>query len=319
MEGYLEVLAREAELRKRTQTAGSVYLGGGSPSVLNLRQLERLAEALRACCAWAGDAEFTIEVNPEDITAELLRGYRALGINRLSIGAQSFRDEDLRFLQRPHDAAGSRAAVEMALEMGFSNISIDFIIGLPGQELRHLEESFAVLAQLPAPHVSAYILEGVEGVGNDQERDSRLYFYTVGRLGELGYRHYEVSNFCKPGLEARHNLKYWRNEEYVGLGVSASGFTGGVDYRNVGDLKRYREKVEAGCLPVEEENRHDVALRGIITGLRLLEGVPEGCFAGYSGVLDFLIKNRMLVRRGGRIAVARGKILLLNEILGYFV
>jgi len=316
---YLEHLAREMRLRRDPGLPiDTVYIGGGSPSLLTAQQLGSVLAAAASNYRLAKNAEITLEANPEDLSLPLLKGFRSAGINRLSIGAQSFQERDLRFLKRTHSAAQGALAVELALDAGFANLSLDLIIGLETQTRKSMELNFRRIEKFKPAHVSVYILEGVPRPIAD-ERDARLYFQARQSLLDLGYRQYEVSNFCRPGRASRHNLKYWRNEPYIGLGASAAGYLDGVDYHNCSDLKKYGAAVAGGKLPQIKTRQMDPDQRRIITGLRLLDGIPDSAFKPFSAPTDFLLSEGFLVRRGQNIAVPPDKILLLNEILGYFV
>lgn len=300
----------------------TVYIGGGSPSLLSAGQVSRLLAAAAKVFSLSGRAEITLEANPEDLSLPMLRELRAAGINRLSVGSQSFQDRDLRFLGRRHSAAQAIQALAMANDAGFANISLDLIIGLPTQTPKSMEANFRVIAALAPAHVSVYILENVpRPVSGDSspERDARLYFQARAALLGLGFEHYEVSNFSRPGWASRHNLKYWRLEPYVGLGPSAAGYLDGTDYRNFSNLKKYETAVQSGKLPLARTKQLDPAKRRIITGLRLLKGIPSAAFASFPSATDFLLHEGFLVRLGKNIAVPPERILLLNEILGYFV
>jgi oxygen-independent coproporphyrinogen-3 oxidase len=286
--------------------------------VLAASQVHGILDAMARNFRLAPAAEITLEANPEDVTLHWLRGIREAGVNRLSLGVQSFADRDLRFLRRTHDAGQARRAVATARDAGFANVGIDLIIGLETQSAGSMEANYRAIAALRPGHVSVYILEGVSR-SVDDERDARLYFQARRRLLELGFRHYEVSNFCRPGRASRHNLKYWRMEPYIGLGASAAGYLGGRDYRNIRDLRRYGAALTHAKLAEARTRQLDPAKRRIITGLRLLEGIPSSAFAPFSAASDFLISEGFLARRGRNIAVPAERILLLNEILGYFV
>lgn len=318
-ETYIDALTKEIQLRDNPDTVDTVYIGGGSPSLLSEKQISAVADTLYEYFNVGDSIEFTIEVNPEDVTAEKLNAYRNVGINRLSIGTQSFCPGDLSYLKRTHTMEQSLAAVETALETGFSNINLDFIISLPTQDKKTLAESFSILQKYDIPHISAYILEDVEEGEEKSLRDNELYFFTVEHLTGLGYVHYEVSNFCKPGFYSRHNRKYWENESYIGVGLSASGYENGEDYGNARSFKGYFGKLENGLMPRVEVTRRDADLRGSVMGLRLLEGIKEDYFKNYPEPLEFLLSNGLLIRKKGNIAINPEKILLLNEILTYFV
>lgn len=300
-------------------TIDTIYIGGGSPSLLNESQISKIAAGLYKHFSISDGLEFTIELNPEDVTPAKLKAFRKVGINRLSIGTQSFVPGDLHYLKRTHNVQQSLTAIEKALDAGFTNINTDFIISLPTQNLETLANNLSVLEKYNIPHISAYILEEVEDGEEKNIRDEALYFFTVDYLNSLGYIHYEVSNFSKKGCQCRHNLKYWKNKDYIGVGLSASGYENRLDYKNTENLEEYFAKINTGCLPRAEVNRGDANFRGIVVGLRLLEGIPVIHFAKYPGELELLLANGFLIRKGNKIAVAPEKILLLNEILTYFV
>jgi oxygen-independent coproporphyrinogen-3 oxidase len=320
---WLQHLGLEMRLRRDPERCiDTVYFGGGSPSLLDPGRVAVLIEAAAAHFNVSNRAEITLETNPEDLSLSLLKSLRAAGINRLSIGVQSFQERDLRFLKRTHTATQALRAMTMAHDAGFANVSVDQIIGLPTQTEKSMALNSAAIQALDPAHVSVYILERVPlkrpplGGG---DRDARLYANARQSLVALGFEHYEVSNFCRPGHSSRHNLKYWRMEPYIGLGPSAAGFVDGVDYRNCADLKEYNAALGNGKLPLVITKQMDPAKRRIITGLRLLDGIPASAFKFFSTPTDFLLSEGFLVRRGPNIAVPPEKILLLNEILGYFI
>lgn len=316
---YLGYLAREIRRRRDPGLLlDTVYIGGGSPSLLTPPQISAMLETTAKNFPIDKKSEITLEANPEDLAASQLRACRRAGVNRLSIGVQSFQDRDLRCLKRTHSATQALQAMEQARQVGFTNISLDLIIGLETQTSRSMERNFRQIETLKPAHVSVYILEGVPRQAAD-ERDARLYFQARQSLLDLGYDHYEVSNFCRPGKASRHNLKYWKNQPYIGLGPSAAGFLDGRDYRNHPDLKKYYAGLDKGILPEQKTAPLPAALRRIITGLRLLDGIPASAFKSFPAPSDFLLTEGFLVRKGKNIAVPPQKILLLNEILGYFI
>jgi oxygen-independent coproporphyrinogen-3 oxidase len=319
VERYVDALVKEIRLRaSRDNLVDSLYLGGGSPSLLQERQVAAITQAVEENFKLDRSLEYTMEMNPEDISPAQLRYLKEIGVNRLSIGTQSFIQADLDYLKRTHQVHHSRQAVEYALEAGFSNLNLDFIISLPGQTRESLKDNFSILSAVDIPHVSAYLLEEVEESEEKYARDHDLYFFTREFLCCRGYTHYEVSNFSKPGFQSRHNRKYWENKSYIGAGLSASGYENGVDYKNTTDFNDYFEKIAHRQLPQEEENRPDLGVRRIVMGLRLLKGIPAVYFKKYREPSDFLLSGGFLIHNGKRIAVNPGKILLLNEILTYF-
>jgi oxygen-independent coproporphyrinogen-3 oxidase len=326
---YIKYLLKEIRLRKNHElVVDTIYVGGGSPSLLKTGQLQSIMESVNRNFHLAANAEITLEANPEDITKQQLKAFRGLGINRLSIGVQSFQEQDLRFLKRNHSAAQAVQAIAMARDANFANVNIDLIIGLESQTLKSLELNFRVIEALKPTHISVYILEGVPlkrpplgGVSRSKndDRDVRLYFHARQNLLNMNYQHYEVSNYCLPGKVSRHNLKYWQNRPYIGVGASAAGFLDGRDYRNHSDLKKYYAALKQGKLPQTRIKQMDPVRRQIITGLRLLEGIPAAAFKPFAAATDFLLKEGFLIRRSRNLAVPPEKILLLNEILGYFI
>ncbi|MGE5340046.1 MAG: radical SAM family heme chaperone HemW [Candidatus Omnitrophota bacterium] len=324
-ERYVKALVRELKLHTNPcYLVDTVYIGGGSPSLLNGRQIIEIMDAVCANFQTTPSMECTFEMNPEDVTRDQLRILKENGFNRLSIGVQSFVPEDLRYLKRTHSVQQSLDAIDNALDNGFTNLNIDFIISLPTQTKESLTKNFSNLQTFSAmknyeiPHVSAYLLEEVEEGEAREERDHEFYFFTREQLGNLGYDQYEISNFSKPGFRSRHNLKYWKNLPYIGTGLSASGFEHGLDYKNTVKLKVYFDKIDQGVLPKVDVKRQNPSLRRIVMGLRLLEGIPEAYFNDYKEELDFLLDNHMLIRHEGNISVNPEKLLILNEILTHF-
>jgi oxygen-independent coproporphyrinogen-3 oxidase len=315
----LEHLGREIRLRSDPRlSVDTVYFGGGSPSLMSAGQASGLLGAVARNFALSSRAEITLEANPEDLIPARLKELRRAGINRLSVGAQSFQERDLRFLKRTHDAGQGRRALETARDAGLANVSLDLIIGLPTQTKKSMEANLRVIETTKPAHVSVYILEGVPHPADDS-RDAHLYFQARQALLGFGFEHYEVSNFCRPGKASRHNLKYWRMEPYIGIGPSAAGYLDGTDYRNISDLKKYASAVGSGKLPLARTKPLDPAQRRIITGLRLIEGIPAPALEPFAANRNLLLSEGFLVRRGRNIAVPAEKILLLNEILGYFI
>ena len=239
MDGYTDIMnSRIAEWGDRLRrTMTSVYFGGGTPSLLGAERLSSILAAVRRSFGIADDAEITVEVNPTsggDLDYALLR---SAGFNRLSVGMQSANDNELKSLGRRHRAKDVGNAVSAAKNAGFDNISLDVMLAIPGQTAKSLDVTLDRCAELGASHVSAYILKIEEGTRFYNERDklglftedeqAAMYEHTVRRLAELGYEQYEISNFARDGLVSRHNMLYWHDEEYLGLGPSAHSFIDG--------------------------------------------------------------------------------------------
>lgn len=211
----------------------TLYFGGGTPSLLSPAQLERLITAANPLPG----AEITLEANPETLTPQKLRGFRAAGANRLSLGVQTAHDASLRRLGRPHTAAQSRLALQMAADAGFDNISGDIMLALPEYTRQEFDDTLALLKNGGVSHISAYLLKIEPGTPfgrrppqhlPDEDAQADTYLYAVARLAEEGFAQYEISNFARPGRESRHNLLYWNCEDYLGLGPAAHSCMGGV-------------------------------------------------------------------------------------------
>lgn len=316
---YLNYLQKEVHLRQNPQyIIDSIYLGGGSPSLLSPSELEVLVDTIRKHFSIAPGAEITMEMNPEDINRESLRIFSSIGINRVSLGVQSFIEEDLHFLTRSHTPRQNLSAIHDLKDFEITNINLDFIIGLPGQTQADLEKNYGIAKEQNISHISAYLLEGLPE-SEDHVHQHNLYHFSRKMLKSLGYQHYEVSNYGQRGLYCKHNLKYWRNQEYIGLGLSASGFEDNMDYQNHDDLYDYMEKIKRHCLPIKSLNRMDLTRRAIITGLRLLRGIPLSSFSSHEKVLDQLVSDGLVQKTQTRVKVNPEKILVLNEILKEFL
>jgi oxygen-independent coproporphyrinogen-3 oxidase len=252
------------ELRKQPHPINTIYLGGGTPSQLTTAQLEQLfiyinkvygtKEGLSSC-------EVTMEMNPDDITVDSAGALPRLGINRVSMGSQTFNGERLRFLHRRHTAAQVSQAVKTLRDAGIWNISIDLMYGFPGETLDDWQHDIEAALALDVEHVSAYCLMieentplqrmGIETA--DEETERAMYEMLTDRLAAAGYEHYEISNFAKPGYRSCHNSNYWRDVPYIGLGAAAHSYDGHTRSWNVSDIHQYIEAVERGVVPDERE------------------------------------------------------------------
>jgi oxygen-independent coproporphyrinogen III oxidase len=279
-EPYVQRLVREAELSEFGNVAETIYLGGGTPSLLSA---DLLARVLRAAPLVAAK-EISIEVNPGTLSSGKVRAYGELGINRVSLGAQSLEDEDLKRAGRLHKASAVYSDFELLRSAGFSNINLDLIAGLPDQKLetwiRNLDSAIALRPE----HVSIYMLDHEErsawakvppGVPDESDFAD---FYTAAecRLDAAGYRHYEISNWALPGRECMHNLGYWSGLPYRGLGVGAHSYDGSRRFWNTASLTEYADRLDAGELPVSGEETLTPHLRleeAFMLGLRQADGV----------------------------------------------
>ncbi|MEI6883996.1 MAG: radical SAM family heme chaperone HemW [Bacteroidota bacterium] len=265
---FVEALLLEMDLQRNYlggRLVSTIYFGGGTPSVLEATELCLILSKLNETFSISPDAEITIEVNPDDVTAQNLESWLHTGINRLSIGVQSFSDKDLKYLGRIHSGKQSELALKLALEKGFSDLSADFIFGLPGQS----DDDFAInlerAVNLGIPHISAYSLtvepdtamavmirKGLLQEPDDEEQ-SRKFSFLMEYLRSRGYEHYEISNFCLPGYYSKHNSSYWTAEHYLGLGPSAHSFNGASRQWNVSGISKYCRQLSQGMDFFESE------------------------------------------------------------------
>ncbi len=290
---YVAALAREIADFARPDGApddvDTIYFGGGTPSLLAPAHIARIIEAVRARFRVTDDAEATLELNPGTVTPEGLREFRAAGVNRASFGLQTFDDRALRQLGRVHTAADARRTFADLHDAGFANISFDLIAGLPGQTLADWSHNLDEALQLRPAHLSLYLLEVHEGTPladqlrrgmwpqPDADVAAEMYQLLLERTHDAGYEHYEISNFCRPGYESRHNLKYWTNAPYYGFGSSAHSYDGErVRWSNERDAARYVELIGTTGSAVVETialNEHEAGAEALFLGLRLMRGV----------------------------------------------
>ena len=286
---YVEALCNEMRLRKDYigGTFNTVYLGGGTPSLLAADELATLFHYIYKVYAVAPDAEVTMECNPDDVTPGFAEMLTRLPVNRVSMGAQTFSDARLRFLRRRHTAGEVSRAVSLLRRAGIGNISIDLMFGFPGETLDEWSADITVALALGVEHISAYSLMYEEGTplaamleqGRVEEADDELsramYDTLVQRLKAAGYEHYEISNFAKKGFRSRHNSSYWRQEPYIGLGAAAHSFDLKSRQWNVADIRKYIASTTNGSVPFERETLDkDTTFNDIVTtALRTCEGI----------------------------------------------
>ena len=286
--------ALEEELRARSSEFGqelveTIYLGGGTPSVLQIDELKSLLNIIATFYQVSPEAEITMEANPDDLSQAKLTVLREAGFNRLSMGVQSFSEPDLKLMNRRHGVMQAVQSVRWAKSAGFSNLSIDLIYGLPNQNLEEWERNVRIAVELDVQHISAYHLTYHEGTvfydrlkeGILKELPDELSFQQfemlIKILTEAGFEHYEISNFCKPGLYSKHNSSYWKNRKYLGIGPSAHSFDLISRRWNVSSIEEYIEGVGNGKSYWESEilTEQDRYNDFIITGLRTTWGISE--------------------------------------------
>lgn len=270
VEAYIDCVARECAARREavigSERVGTLYVGGGTPSLLSSGQMHRLLDGLRRSADLSGVEELTVEVNPDDVTDELMSCFASEGVNRVSMGVQSFVDSELEFMGRRHNAAEALEALAAMRRAGIDNVSIDLIYGVPGQTMQSWQRSVEQAIATGAQHISAYSLSYEPGTrlwvmrrqGKVKETDDEtcvaMYSHLAGALKAAGYEHYEISNFAKPGFRSRHNSAYWNFTPYLGLGAAAHSYDGTSRSYNPSSIKQYVAAVsERGTAAVAEQ------------------------------------------------------------------
>lgn len=339
LDRFLTALLRECDLAAAAPwvagvTLDTLFLGGGTPSLLEPSQMAAVLGRIGARFRLEPGAEVTVECNPDDVTAERLAGYRRAGVSRISLGVQSLDDAILARLDRRHSASQARAAFGAAREAGFDNVSVDLIYGLPGLDVDAWTRTVREVLAWRPEHVSAYALALDEGSlwhaagvsGLPAEETVTAQYRTLARLAaEAGFEHYEISNYARAGRRSRHNQRYWRWEEYVALGPGACGFLGQVRYGNVKPVERYCTLVEAGALPLlshEVLTERQALAERLILGLRTCDGVPAEWLAERCAlergrlpdVLDAWRERGLLAERDGRVRLTEDGFLLSDAL-----
>ena len=330
---YVEALIAEARLRKAElngKPVKTLYMGGGTPSQLPLPLLARLIDGLKATLDLNAVQEFTLEANPDDVTPEWSAAVRALGVNRVSMGVQSFQDAVLRLVGRRHTARQAIDAVASLRHAGIDNISIDLIYGLPGQRLETWAESVRQAVDLRPQHISAYGLTYEPGTRLWQQRECGevveasedqyldMYRILVGLLRVAGYEHYEISNFALPGYRSRHNSSYWNETPYLGLGAAAHSYDGTMRRSNPADLCGYIRRITSGQPACQVEDlawweRYD---ERVMLGLRTADGVDAHRLRsdfGDKAWAHFVSEARRHIDAGNMICTDDGRYILTSE------
>ena len=319
---YLQALEQEfALLRQRLYQKDNVrdteskfaprtiYIGGGTPTALNANQLEKLLKIVQKYVAVAEAEEFTVEMNPGTVDREKLLLLQQAGVNRLSVGVQSFDDHCLKKIGRIHTAQEAADTIELAHNLGFGNISLDLIYGLPQQDREILTQSVERALTLPVQHISIYGLQLEEGTAFQRMADmgklqlptdelvEAMHDYIVEKLPEAGYQRYEISNYALPGYESKHNLSYWQDVDYLGLGSGAHSYWQGTRYENPSSIDDYISALEAGRLPAsleEQVDRQAHMEEYCFLGLRTASGIDKNLFQQKFGVDLFTVYGRTI-------------------------
>ena len=330
---YLSAMRLEAFCYKdsfKDRLFESIYIGGGTPTTLSRKQLKRVLDIISDNFHAAGDAEITVEANPNTITGENLQYLIERGTNRLSIGVQSFKDHILKTLGRLHTAGQAMAAVSIARRSGVKNLSIDLIYGIPGQRIKDWEDTLLQAIALKPEHISAYGLSLDEGSFFMQEAGAgrialpgedlvaRMYERAIAVLADSGYGHYEISNFALPGFECRHNMNYWERGEYLGLGPGAWSFISNRRYHAIADAREYVRRLGAGGSVLEEEETvgcDQAATESLMLRLRTSAGIDLVRYEREYGTSAYerIAKNLHELRDAGLFQVRGNRLQLTNR------
>lgn len=341
----IEGLKKELETRASelaSEEINTIYLGGGTPSVLLIDELKDILQTIRQNYRVSPEAEITMEANPDDLSQAILSAIRGIGFNRLSMGVQSFSESDLKLMNRRHGVMQAIQSVKWAKKAGFSNISIDLIYGLPNQTLEEWERNVRIAVELDVQHISAYNLTYHEGTvfydrlkkGILKELPDELslqqFEMLIRILKEAGFEHYEISNFCKPGLYSQHNSSYWKSKKYLGIGPSAHSFDVQTRRWNVSSVSGYLDGVENNKPYSESEilTEQDRYNDYIITGLRTIWGISEEVIktefsaqylVHFQKVRDENIHSGHVLNASGKICLSPEGLFISDKIMADFM
>lgn len=327
---YLDRLDEEVDMYYKSDIVNTIYIGGGTPSCLNIDELERLLEITNKFKK-SKSVEFTIEVNIEDINIDKINLFKKYNINRISIGIQTFNKKHLKLLNRYHEYEDVYNKINLLKNNGFNNINIDLIYAIENETIEELKEDLDLYLKLDINHISCYSLMidkntklYIDKVKNiDEELDTKMYKFIENYLEEKGYNHYEISNYSKSNFESKHNLTYWNNSFYYGFGLGASGYIKNTRYTNTKNLNKYFTSFER---EVEYLDKNDIIEYEMILGLRKFKGVNKHDFKNKYGLsiydafdIENLILNKMLIDDGTHIYINKDYMYVSNEILTNFI
>jgi oxygen-independent coproporphyrinogen-3 oxidase len=342
-DAYLHALVQEIERSADGTPADTIYFGGGTPSLLDPHEIARLVSACRDGFDVTADAEVSLEMNPETASRERLEGYRAAGVNRLSLGVQSLDDGELKRLGRIHDAARVRAAMGLARAAGFDNVSLDLMMWLPGQTVDQWLASVDGVIALAPDHASLYLLElypnaplreemARSGWSQAPDEDAaEMYGRGLERFDRAGYTQYEISNVARPGRACRHNLKYWMDGEWLAFGCGAHATRDGRRWRNVSSTQDYVARISSGravIADVRTLSSQEHAEEALFTGLRLSDGIHldeirknygVDVWSRYGDALRPFVEAQVLEYTPPVLRLNRQGMLLANEVCSVFV
>lgn len=347
IDAYLSALRNEMDLLVQMtppETVHTIYIGGGTPSILNPRQMSRLLEAIeKAFPKRSKTFEFTVEANPESVSSDLLRILKDGGVNRISLGVQTFSPRLLKEIGRAHGIEEIIRSIEWIKKAEIPNLSLDLMFGLPRQTIVDIEDTLKYVLALEPQHLSCYSLKIEEGtrfyhldrknqlVLPTEDEEYLMYQLIRERLEQAGYRQYEISNFSIPGYESMHNTVYWLNDEYYGIGVGAHGYIEGVRYANVRGVQAYLQHLSEGRRPIDEAyqvSREESMENFMILGLRLLKGVNKTRFLNrygesieqvFGSVVQSLVKRSLIEEKREVIRLTEKGLLFGNEVFAAFL
>lgn len=329
---YLLSLKKEICFFYKQEKLNTLYIGGGTPSLLSVNEIQELLSLF----VFENSPEITVELNPETIDKDYLRGLKKVGVNRISLGCQTFNDDILKLIGRRHDASQVIYAVENAKNVGFENISLDFIYGLPLQSLSDFEKDLNRAVSLDIPHISLYGLKIDEGSYfykfkpenlPDDDMQAQMYLKAIEILTKSNFMHYEISNFAKRGFYSRHNTNYWDNNSYYGFGISAHGYVDGVRYSNVLNFDDYFDNP---CKHFEENllSKSEQLEEEIFLGFRKMSGINVDLInkkynidftKKYSDILKKYLKYNYIQKNDAGYSLTKEGILISNYILADFI
>lgn len=342
---YIKALCREIEFKRNTiHDLRTIYIGGGTPSVLSEKSISKIMAAVISSYSVNTEAEITIEVNPKTITPDKAKGFLSSGINRISMGIQSFNDDELLILGRAHNAEDALRTFRDLRDAGAKNISIDLIYGIPStkpeipnpkSKNRNWEYTLSKAIELGPEHISAYELTPEPGtplfdmlkqgklVMPDEDVLADMFYKGIDTLTGHGYNHYEISNFAKPGYESAHNLNYWNRGEYLGVGAGAHSFAGGVRTANIKDVQKYIEGINSGTLPLSETTEitgEEALSEQIFLGLRKTEGISLSTLPNETAeIIKKAVKDNrlhgLIELNGDNLRSTRKGLILNNEVI----
>ncbi|WP_088809017.1 MULTISPECIES: radical SAM family heme chaperone HemW [Listeria] len=293
VERYVDLLIQEMEMAtalKKLDTVETVFVGGGTPTTLSENQIERLCEAVHRIFPLSQDVEFSFEANPGDLSVSKLNAMKQSGVNRISMGVQSFNNDLLKKIGRIHTVADVYQSIQNMEKVGFRNVSIDLIFSLPGQTEDDFKDTLQKALALDLPHYSAYsliiepktifynLMQKGQLILPNQDAEANMYDFLMSEMERRGKKQYEISNFAEEGFKSRHNIVYWSNEHYFGFGAGAHGYLNDTRYSNFGPLKQYMTPLEEGRLPIFQTK--DLSLKEemeeeMFLGLRKVDGVSK--------------------------------------------